>query len=487
MGISRQEFKKIGFILGSFVLLELISLLGFFNPVLMNWAFVVSLLAMLVISSLNLRLGLLIVLAELIVGSKGYLLFFEYSGQMLSWRIGLWAIFMLVFAVFFIKSLVKEGKKSEYIKRIKAFPYLKHYLVLAVALILGLLWALMYRHSLSNIFLDFNNWLYFILVIPLVSLKWKKRELAIILFTGALWLSLKTLILLGIFSYNSLSSPFYMWLRKSLVGEMTLLETWNRVFIQSQSFVAIAFLMLLAFVNKLKLKKQKKDLALVLILGAIFMATIIVSLSRSFWLGLVVASLTLLIVIFRAKGFKALLRSLAFIIISLLLAILVIFIATPENSGSRLGQQISSRVSDSGEAAVSSRWALLRPLLREILDNPLTGKGYGAEVSYYSQDPRVLETSPSGLYSTYAFEWGYLDIWLKVGLIGLLAYLWLLFILTKDAYLIDKKSQVYWYWGLGAGIIFLVATHFFTPYLNHPLGIGFIITSSCIIGSNRVY
>jgi len=49
--------------------------------------------------------------------------------------------------------------------------------------------------------------------------------------------------------------------------------------------------------------------------------------------------------------------------------------------------------------------------------------GFGKELTYQSNDPRVLQNHPDGLYTTYAFEWGYLDIALKIGVVGLLVYL----------------------------------------------------------------
>jgi len=60
----------------------------------------------------------------------------------------------------------------------------------------------------------------------------------------------------------------------------------------------------------------------------------------------------------------------------------------------------------------------LRPLLDAIAQHPWLGSGFGRTVTYRSTDPRVLADHPAGAYTTTAFEWGYLDIALKIGLLG---------------------------------------------------------------------
>ncbi|MCK5211552.1 O-antigen ligase family protein, partial [Candidatus Parcubacteria bacterium] len=96
----------------------------------------------------------------------------------------------------------------------------------------------------------------------------------------------------------------------------------------------------------------------------------------------------------------------------------------------------------SGEAGVSSRWALLPELLKEIKKTPILGAGFGATVSYRTSDPRVLEQNPNGQYTTYAFEWGFLDIWLKLGLLGLSAYLALIIMIFVVAFKRIKKQNI---------------------------------------------
>ena len=138
----------------------------------------------------------------------------------------------------------------------------------------------------------------------------------------------------------------------------------------------------------------------------------------------------------------------------------------------------------SGEAGVSSRWNLLPELNKGIMKHLLFGSGFGSTITYKSEDPRILETNPSGMYTTYAFEWGYLDTIYKIGILGLLAYLILIWKIFQAGYIAIKNQTKQnirnLLLGMILGLIVLLITHVFSPYLNHPLGIGYIIICACI-------
>ena len=139
-----------------------------------------------------------------------------------------------------------------------------------------------------------------------------------------------------------------------------------------------------------------------------------------------------------------------------------------------------------GEAAVSSRWSQIRPLLWAISEHPVIGSGFGTSVTYESQDPRVLKNYPDGKYTTTAFELGWLEIWLKLGLVGVIAYLYLLYRILRIGYESIKqipsgKIKKYALAGLCVGLIAVALTHGASPYLNHPLGIGIVIVCASLV------
>ena len=68
-----------------------------------------------------------------------------------------------------------------------------------------------------------------------------------------------------------------------------------------------------------------------------------------------------------------------------------------------------------GDQSLSTRWAILRPLVNKISVHPVLGSGFGSRITYKTSDPRALAEHPDGFYTTTAFEWGYLDMILEFG------------------------------------------------------------------------
>jgi O-antigen ligase len=222
------------------------------------------------------------------------------------------------------------------------------------------------------------------------------------------------------------------------------------------------------------------------LLLALNASVIIISLSRSFWIGVIAGLITLLGILITSKTrLKLLLNISGKIIGTFIFGALLIIVAArfPLPRPSPLDLSTAAKARLEYEAAASSRWNLLPPLWEAIKKHPVLGSGFGTTVTYISNDPRVRETSPTGQYTTYAFEWGWLDLWLKLGTIGLIFYFGLLYQLFYGLYRRIKSNPLYLA-GI-AGFVALVVINFFTPYLNHPLGFGFLIILSIILAYNE--
>lgn len=127
--------------------------------------------------------------------------------------------------------------------------------------------------------------------------------------------------------------------------------------------------------------------------------------------------------------------------------------------------------------AVTSRWNLLTPLMAEIEKAPMLGSGFGTSITYVSDDPRIRASNPTGAYTTDRFEWGYHDIWLKMGIPGLLAFASLFFVLFRSMWraIREKRDDRWIVIGMFSGVVALYVAHVFSPYLNHPIGLGFLV------------
>jgi O-antigen ligase len=503
------NYKKIFIILGLFLLTEVLSYIGFASAAANPFIFAFFILAALAVTIYKLEYGILLAAAELLVSSFGYLIYMDIVGRRLSLRIALWLIVMLVFTIRFVWQLFKQKNASAYWQTLKRFAGWKWFGLLALFVAIGAINGLLRGHATATLFSDFNAWLYFLLLLPAIAVYGgasadsdsnaaqaaDRQTLADLFFAAAIWLSIKTLFLLFVFTHDlSIAPTIYSWLRRTLVGEMTpTLSGWPRIFLQGQIYPALAFFII--FWLRAADWEWKKFWARrncpVFFVVALFLSTILISFSRSFWVGLAAAMAVSLFLLWRLASFPKALAAGLWAALALISGFIIIYLVAAWPYWHRTGGDFSSefleRATSGNEAALASRWSLLPVLSEAIAKEPFLGQGYGATVTYFSRDPRILQNNPSGAYTTYAFEWGYLDIWLKLGLLGLLSYLILLGQMLFSFYRQGIKHNDYLFFGLGAGLLFLAVINFFTPYLNHPLGIGALIAGSCLIWLNKVY
>lgn len=466
----------------SIILLELISffcfsLNAFFD--LSSIVFAIIFLGMAVLAIFRPDIALYIILGELFIGGKGHLLDLVLNGQSISIRIGLFCAFFLGFSVW----LFRNAKWKELFAR--AFSN-KSMLILGAICVWGIFTAWVNQVSFNGIFLDFNAWIFFLYFLPfgLIFKEKKHFDSVMQVFSAAVvWISIKTLFYFYAFTHSlPIIVDLYKWGRDTGWGEFTLVSgNLFRIFSQAQLFSMIGFCLFvvcLLFVKKIDWKKDW-PLEVATILSA---SALIISLSRSFWVGAAFAAFIAGIFAFwklRIKIKDAIIASVHFLLIialayGLVLAVFNFPIPWIERGSADL---LSSRLSI--EAAASSRQQQLMPLGKAIAAHPVLGSGWGTEVTYSSNDPRIKnDKNPTGEYTTAAFEWGYLDILLKIGLIGLIAYAAVVFSAGKNIFqkiINGTAEEKLIYIGLFCGLGALLATHMFSPYLNHPLGIGYIL------------
>jgi O-antigen ligase len=509
MNIFGKYFKT-SLIFISFALI--LSFIAYFFPFFNKVAFFIVLVLTLILTLEKLEYGLYILLAELFIGSKGYLFYFDLGGTSVSLRI---ALFLIIMGVWLYKKFQIPNSKfqiNSYSLTSKFFVP-RIYWILFIFIVWGFIWGLIRGNSFQNVFFDFNAWLYFGIIFPLADVIKSREQIENILqiLTAAVTaIIIKTFFLLFIFSHNLEVAmyPLYRWLRQFLIGEITLLDSgFYRIFFQSQIYVLIGFfifVVLLVVTAKNKTIKQSHNSEIVtsqqnlwtrnekktvinfwlLVIGSL--STILISFSRSFWIGLASGFLVLLIFLlifkFRVKEIlKFGLYGLGILIISVILILITVKFPYPTPSKISWGSMFQERLADLNEAAVRSRWDLLPPLGKAIAKHPIIGSGFGTTVTYKSSDPRALQINPTGEFTTYAFEWGYLDIWLKIGLAGLVVYLILIGKIWQQGWRILKFAFYNFQFsnqlvlGLLLGLTALLATNFFSPYLNHPLGIGYVL------------
>jgi hypothetical protein len=487
-------------------LMELMSLFGHFFLDIDHWVFVLVILLALILSLNNLKYGVWIILLELFIGSQGYLLHIDIGSVKISLRIALWLVVFSVWFKYFIFSLFGRKKMVQSIfsqptfLSLANFPY---FLLLFFFILLGAVIGYFHNNDWQNIFFDANGWLYFLLIFPFFEVFFNQSfagenpflPIWRLLAAGTAWVCLKTFLLFFFFTHAFpessifhwlITHELYQWVRDTLAGEITLMPSgFIRVFIQSQIYVLIAFFLGLFAINNYwsDIKKNRRAMIFLLISGALLLGTLIISFSRSFWIGIAAGFILYAWVLLKNRGWKRLFQVSLILLISLVMGVGLIFgvarFPIPKPSVDfDISQALTDRAGKiSNEAAVSSRYSLLPILWQKIAASPIWGSGFGTTITYHASDPRILAQNPEGIYTTYAFEWGWLDIWLKLGFFGLLAYLLLFGKIIKDA----VKKDTWLTWGLSSGLAITAVVSFFSPYTNHPLGIGYLMLAAAVI------
>src|SRR6056297_548015 len=493
--IKKEEIKNIlwGYytktiLLGIF-LVELLSFISFYFSGARIFIFLGLSLIFLVVCLYKLEWGVYVALIELFIGSLGSLFFCQIGGIDLSIRLIFWLILV---SSWFFKILIKRKKGF----KLFSSPYFGFILLLFIFIFWGFVSGLLNNHSFNNLFFDFNGWLYFALIFPIYEVILKRKNSFKIFFrllvASSLWLSFKTLTLLFIFSHNfkGIMPFFYEWIRDTGVGEITQMPyTFTRIFFQSHIFFLFSFFLLLFFWNCIREKTKffNKTNILILFYALIFYSVILLSFSRSFWLGGMAGSILFLVTIYWKYSYKKVISNIGLLLLIGSLSLLLITgITKMPLIGTRAQFNTTDTIKDRAqnitkEAAVSSRWNLLPKLWEDVKKNIITGRGFGATITYISRDPRVLKNNPQGKYTTYAFEWGWLDIWLKLGLLGLMSYLLIILKIITDSLLQKAPTKSSLNTFLILCLIIISVVNFFTPYLNHPLGIGYLIFSLALV------
>lgn len=493
------------------VLFEILSFLGFIYPAWSGVAFLVIVAVTAVIAVKRIDLAFLVLLAELFIGSQGgYLVSYGIeSGLNISLRMGLFLAVGGIWLAHVISAfLERDAGRMEALRRrmreVRASGLFWPFIALIAILAFGVVRGILGGNTYENIFFDANGYAYFALFpVFLTVFRGNVMRMRVLgLISASVLVSVaKALFVEYVFSHRVffVASPLYTWIRDTRVGEITIMAgDFYRIFFQAHVFALVfifVVVMYLAYLQSWKGKHAKAALVITVAVGT----AMLMSLSRSFWFGAFVAGIIMIFILKWGRAKKEVwgrVFSVAGIsLVGGMLSILLVYsIPFPERGADvSFASLLGSRMfSISGEAAATSRWALL-PVLNEAgWNHPIFGSGLGTVVTYTTSDPRLLADMPTGEYTTFAFEWGYHDLWVKFGFLGLVVYAWFIAaiyrpwvaVLRRDrAHLrepfmgrdYDSRYTVIFSVGIILALSALVATNIFSPYLNHPLGIGIIM------------
>jgi hypothetical protein len=454
-----------------FVFFGLSAVSYYFN---LGWLFLPLIgIATLALTIKKLEFGLAIAFIELLSSAHGHLMFYDFDQFALSVRMVVFAGVMLGWGIRFL------NKRSTLdFKDIRFYLFL----LVGIAAVIGFVNGYLNQGAVVA-FKDGNAYLYVLYLLPVLSVKWnslEKRAVVQMLTAGAVFAAVVSIFVLYLYSHFTEPSlrALYLFLRDTRLVEITPVGFGiYRAFLQTQIFVILFALSALPF---LFLKLDNKAAKVLTIALGLSVAVVFQSMSRSFWFGLVfaiIAAATLLII--KKTKLKQWLQSLKLSFLSIIVAVFVlgavVFFPFPDHLATTNFSGLRDSRFGADDAGISSRWNLLGPMLEEIKMNPILGSGFGKTVTFQTDDPRARAINPDGTWTTYSMEWGWLEVWLKMGVLGPISFLLIFAYILKQSFrmIVNEKKWIgFW---LFVSAIFLMMTNVFSPYLNHPIGIGILL------------
>jgi len=372
--------------------------------------------------------------------------------------------------------LIKQLEQKE------AFPLLKSPLNLPIIIFsFTILISLFQTNSLYDSFNEIALWscyifLYFLITSSLKDKRWIYILLKIVILSASI------AAIYCIFQFYGLD--FSIW--KKIGGRGSLFSTFgNPNYLAGHLAAVIPLVFVLFCLQKVKFKKIILELIIALLYTSLLM-----TLCRGAWIALFGSIVVMLTAIYLFKR-----RAFAFFkankgwLISLILILLVISIiySTP-NPLNPLGKvsvtQRAVSVTEIGSSSMQTRFLIWLSSVETIRRSPLLGKGIGAYGLYYpSSQGAVLAQKRYQKYIPYTNKSinahnDYLHLGAEIGLIGLSAFLWLIFTFYKNALSglikIQAKEKIFLIIGFMGGVtVLLIHSLFSFPFHIIPNGMLF--------------
>jgi len=335
-----------------------------------------------------------------------------------------------------------------------------HYLIITTLLLwagISSLIGYFNGHDIHRIYADFIPYLYLLYFFPLRELLKQEQ------FKNIAWKMLiasiignTVFILFIFFSFSSelfiLQENFYYWYRYIALGKIADLGTgfFRVVLDEHLLLIPIALVLVYKILNK---KIVSIPYSLLFTLYSLTLIILSVNITRIYIIALFIGYLFL----FSKKYWKRWVKYGALTGIFFLISFSSLNIIATKGSSfgfELLLSRLNSIASPSTELSSLSRMFLLPEILEKIKENPILGSGLGDTVTVYSP---ILEKQ----ITTSHFDWGYLEIFAEMGLIGLIIWISLVIYIFKNFKNRTSRSL----------LLALLIINITSPALFHSLGI----------------
>ncbi|MBI1807849.1 MAG: O-antigen ligase family protein [Ignavibacteria bacterium] len=228
--------------------------------------------------------------------------------------------------------------------------------------------------------------------------------------------------------------------------------------------------------------KSLKSRLFLLMLIAFFMIALVLTFSRGYWIGAILGMVVLLLMMNGKDRIRMVVTTAILGILAV--GIMTLFFSSQSSTIFKtiVGRLGSNSLSVASDISLYTRLAETRAVFDLITHNPLVGYGLGFLFRFYNPADRVT-------VETWYVHNGYLFLWLKLGLFGLMAFLFAYVTMIRDGYRMTKAQKNefsgYLLSGLLSVLVAMLAVSITSPQFITRDSILIIILCWAMIGSVR--
>lgn len=383
-----------------------------------------------------------LLVAELLLGGNGHYI------EIFAIALRTW-----ILLIFFILWLIHATRKGLFHYHLSSIP--RQIFAIGIAVCMNIAMGLRNAHDPRAIVQDAIPFAFFLLLFParefVTSDRYPIYQKLIKAHLGlASVVSLMTLFLFSS-GISVLQDPSYKWFRDVQAGKIT--DVGNHFFRivlpEHLLLVPILLFLLSSIIHGREKMKQWVWLGVAMI-------PFMVNLSRTYFFSFFIG---LLCLFSRGQWKRWLVVSIGSVFLALsLFSVLHLAASRGQSLGFELlTRRFASIAMPETERSAATRKTLLPPIWEKIKKHPVVGSGLGATLSFV--DPVSKKT-----VITRHFDWGYLELWAELGIIGLLSYISLII------YLISHTTGP-----VRASVAALAFMGITTPVLFHVFGIVLLV------------
>lgn len=472
--LEYKFFTKLSFyVLLIAIFLYLLSFITYLKVIPSEIGFFLLFLVSLFLTLKSIKLGLLFLIFELLIGHDGHL--FELKD--VSIRLALFVSFM---GIWFIKKMVK--KEPIYALRT---PFGLPFLIILFFICFAVWHGILQKNNYQLIFGDTVNYLFILLFLPFYEkIKDYDSKQKILELAGGAVVILFILSLFLLFMFSSrlvyIHGPegIYWWARYLLTAKITQMDfNFFRIVTPAHLIILFLFLIYLSYLLSDNINPIQKKI--VICLAGFCSFIILINFNRAYLIGLIGG----LFFLKAGSSWKRWSQLVVFTILLMLIemaAILFFCSRFQPQSISLVAERIETIFGSEEEVSILTRSQRLISIKNLLIKNLFFGHGLGTSVIFF--DPLTQKSA-----TTYHLDWGYLEIWLELSLFGLIALLYFLFLILKNSLLIIKsysKNQTSQRLliGLNSALITLMIATIFGPFIFHNLGMCYLAFYTALVG-----